>query len=176
MLPELDECLLAGVLGLRRILEQIARQRPRLVLVLLYPFPESSAHLHQNKRCSGQKVTIYPVINAENYRKQLLAQQYELRQAQESGEQAEQPVELDQTRVGRLSRMDAMQVQAMSVETGRRRRQKLRQIAAALKRIENDDFGYCQECDEEIAPARLEIEPTVLLCINCASARESHRE
>ena len=111
-------------------------------------------------------------MKTEKYKNQMLALKEILCQAQETGDQAEQTVELDQTRVGRLSRMDAMQAQAMSVETGRRRRQKLMQIEAALKRIENDDFGQCQECGELIAPARLEVDPTVLLCINCASARE----
>jgi len=111
-------------------------------------------------------------MNTENHRNQLLALKKELQRAQETGDQAERTVELDQTRVGRLSRMDALQAQAMSVETGRRRRQKLLQIAAALKRIDDNDFGYCEECGEDIAPARLEVDPTVLFCINCASAKE----
>jgi DnaK suppressor protein len=108
----------------------------------------------------------------ENYRQILLALKQSLLKAQETGDQAEQTVELDQTRMGRLSRMDAMQVQAMSKETGRRRRQKLLQIDAALRRLEEDDYGYCQDCGEDIAPARLEVDPTVLLCITCASAKE----
>ena len=106
------------------------------------------------------------------YKNRLLEMQSNLLQAQETADEAEQTVELDQTRVGRLSRMDAMQAQAMSIETGRRRRQKLAQIEAALKRIEADEFGYCQECGEEIVPKRLEIDPTVLLCIGCASKNE----
>jgi DnaK suppressor protein len=108
----------------------------------------------------------------EKHRSRLLDLGESLRQAQETGDQAEEAVELDQTRVGRLSRMDALQAQAMSLETGRRRRQKLLQIAAALKRIDDDDFGYCEDCGEEIASARLDADPTAELCIQCASARE----
>ena len=111
-------------------------------------------------------------MNKKQQRKSLLALKQALLKAQETGDQAEQTVELDQARVGRLSRMDAMQAQAMSKETGRRRRQKLIQIEAALRRIEEDDYGICQECGEDIATARLEADPTVLLCIECASARE----
>jgi len=111
-------------------------------------------------------------MNKNQQRKTLLALKQTLLQAQETGDQAEQTVELDQSRVGRLSRMDAMQAQAMSKETGRRRRQKLIQIEAALRRLEGDDYGFCQDCGEEIAPARLEVDPAVLLCIDCASARE----
>jgi len=111
-------------------------------------------------------------MNKNQQRKTLLALKQTLLKAQETGDQAEETVELDQSRVGRLSRMDAMQAQAMSKETGRRRRLKLVQIEAALRRIDGDDYGFCQQCGEDIAPARLEVEPTALLCIDCASARE----
>ena len=107
-----------------------------------------------------------------NYKKILLDLKKELLQAQETGDQAEKTVELDQASVGRLSRMDAMQAQAMSIETGRRRREKLLQIADTLQRIEEDEYGYCEQCGEEIAPARLTIDPTAQLCIQCASAKE----
>ena len=108
-----------------------------------------------------------------DYKHALLKLKAALLRAQETGDEAEQTVELDQTRVGRLSRMDAMQAQAMSKETGRRRRLKLLQIDAALKRLDEGEFGFCQECGEAIAPARLEVDPTVLLCISCAEQKES---
>ena len=79
------------------------------------------------------------------------------------------PVELDQTRVGRLSRMDALQVQAMSLETERRRQLELQRIEAALKRIEEGEFGYCLSCEEEIEERRLEIDPTLPTCVGCAT-------
>lgn len=82
-------------------------------------------------------------------------------------------VELDQAKVGRLSRMDAMQAQAMAQASAGRREQMLRRIDAALIRIDNDDYGNCQECDEPINPKRLEFDPTVTLCITCASKAES---
>ena len=96
----------------------------------------------------------------------------ELRVASETGDEAEEVVELDQTRMGRLSRMDAMQAQAMSVETGRRRRQDLIEIEAALVRISEGDFGDCFECGEAVNPKRLEANPIATLCINCAEAQE----
>ena len=98
--------------------------------------------------------------------------QNELLIASETGDEAEDVVELDQTRMGRLSRMDAMQAQAMSVETGRRRRQDLIAIEAALVRITEDDYGDCFECGEVINPNRLEANPIATLCINCAEALE----
>jgi len=106
------------------------------------------------------------------YKEKLQTLKQNLLKAQETGDAAEETVELDQARVGRLSRMDAMQAQAMSIETGRLRRQKLLQIEAALRRVEDEDFGFCLECDEAIAPARLEVDPTVRLCIGCAAKSE----
>jgi DnaK suppressor protein len=78
------------------------------------------------------------------------------------------PVELDQSKVGRLSRMDAMQDQAMAQESERRRVGELQRIEAALQRLKGSDFGYCVSCDEAIAPARLELDPAVATCIKCA--------
>jgi DnaK suppressor protein len=92
--------------------------------------------------------------------------------AQESGSEAEKTVELDQARVGRLSRMDALQAQAMSIETNRRRRLQLQRIEAALQRIREGVFGNCVACGEPIAAGRLAADPTVTLCIGCASSGE----
>lgn len=89
-----------------------------------------------------------------------------------TGDRSSQIVELDQTRMGRLSRMDAMRAQAMSQELGRRREMMLRQIAAAIERIDNGNFGLCQTCEEPIHPKRLEFDATVLLCIQCAQEAE----
>ncbi len=102
----------------------------------------------------------------------LLKQRADLHEADETGEAAEQVVELDQTRVGRLSRMDALQAQAMSLETGRRRRQHLHDIELALGRITDNDYGDCFECAELIKQARLQADPTATLCIACAEALE----
>jgi DnaK suppressor protein len=109
----------------------------------------------------------------ENFRQKLLQLQSELSALQETGDAAARVVELDQTSVGRLSRMDALQGQAMSKERGRRRTLELQKIAAALRRIESGEYGYCLACDEPIAPQRLSLDPAATLCIDCASARES---
>lgn len=81
-------------------------------------------------------------------------------------------VELDQAKVGRLSRMDAMQAQAMAKASGQRREAMLRNIEAALKRIDDDSYGFCRDCEEPINPKRLEFDPTALRCIDCESKLE----
>jgi DnaK suppressor protein len=77
-------------------------------------------------------------------------------------------VELDQARVGRLSRMDALQVKEMAAETARRRDAELNRIAAALARIKDGEFGWCLNCGEAIAPKRLENDPAAPNCFGCA--------
>lgn len=94
-----------------------------------------------------------------------------LNRMREAAREARQPVTLDQSSVGRLSRMDAMQGQAMAQEAERRRVRRLYEIEAALRRIERGEYGFCVECDEEIAPKRLELDPAVATCIRCADAK-----
>ena len=106
-------------------------------------------------------------------KQQLLVLRDKLTEQREAGREAEQTVELDQTSVGRLSRMDAMQGQAMSKESGRRREVSLQKIAAALRRMESGDYGYCLTCEEDIALQRLEFDPTATLCIDCARKSEA---
>ena len=108
----------------------------------------------------------------EQYRQLLLSKREQLEALTETGEAAAQTVELDQSKVGRLSRMDAMQAQAMSIESNRRREQELTQIALALNKINDGGYGYCVSCDEEIAEKRLQINPAAILCIECASRQE----
>ncbi len=107
-------------------------------------------------------------MDTEYFREKLLRLRDELQEIEQTGNEAAQTVELDQSRVGRLSRMDALQAQAMSIESGRRRNIKMQRIDAALKRIDKDEFGLCIKCEEEINPRRLEVDPAAPLCIDCA--------
>ncbi len=108
-----------------------------------------------------------------HFRELLERRRTELLQVKETGKAAADTVKLDQSSVGRLSRMDAMQAQAMSHETNRRRELELDRIAAALKRLEAGEYGYCLNCDESITRGRLGFDPTSTLCIQCASQDEA---
>lgn len=107
-------------------------------------------------------------VDAEHFRKKLLAQKAELNAALSQGGDAAKPVELDQTSVGRVSRIDAIQQQEMSLAAQRRREEMIVRIDMALRRIDEGEYGYCRQCDEEIPEKRLEIDPTCLNCVNCA--------
>ncbi len=104
----------------------------------------------------------------EQFRQLLTRQQAELQGIDNVLSESGQTVELDQTRVGRLSRMDALQGQQMALEAKRRQKQKLLAIGAALRRIETEAFGWCLECGEEEDIRRLQADPSSALCIECA--------
>lgn len=106
--------------------------------------------------------------NTEGYRKRLLQRRRELLEVRDFGRDSANTVELDQAKVGRLSRMDALQGQAMSAETNRRRDIELQRIDAALRRIEENRFGICVNCDERISAGRLQSDPATPVCIDCA--------
>ena len=107
------------------------------------------------------------------FRKLLEAERQQLLSSKSDAEDSAKPVTLDQASVGRVSRMDAMQGQSMALEAQRRREVKLKRIKAALVRLDNDEYGYCTDCDEEVAIKRLETDPSTPLCISCAERRES---
>ena len=109
----------------------------------------------------------------EKFRELLIKREADLFDVKSTGEQSAGTVELDQTKVGRLSRMDAMQAQAMSIETNRRRDIELQRITRALQRLENGDYGICIGCDEQIAIQRLQFDPATPVCIKCASKSEN---
>jgi DnaK suppressor protein len=109
-------------------------------------------------------------LDLSAFRDRLIARRRELLDLVNSSADSRKPVELDQTRVGRLSRMDALQNQAMSLEAERRRKAELLRIEASLKRIEAGDYGYCVTCGEQIPLRRLELDPTLPTCVHCTGS------
>jgi DnaK suppressor protein len=99
----------------------------------------------------------------------LRARRDELLQLTAAHEEESDPVEVDQSSVGRLSRMDALQSLAMAAAVERRREAELARIGAALERIEQGEYGECMSCGEAIALKRLELDPATPLCIRCAA-------
>ncbi len=110
------------------------------------------------------------------FRKLLQTRRSELLDDDALAREAAGTVELDQARHGRLSRMDALQQQAMAAETQRRRTLELKRVQAALRRIDEGEYGYCLSCGEDIAQARLEFDPAATQCIACAEAGRRIRD
>ena len=107
-------------------------------------------------------------MTEEEAREALLRRQAELVEEDRMSDEARAPVTLQQDSVGRLSRMDAMQQQAMAQAQERRRAAERTRIAAALTRLEEGEWGYCLGCGEEIAEKRLRHDPSVATCVGCA--------
>lgn len=111
-------------------------------------------------------------VQLMTFRKLLEVRRTQLLETASVSEDAAQTVELDQTRQGRLSRMDALQGQAMSLAAKKRRELELIKIASAMVRIDDGDYGYCQMCGDEIPVKRLEFDLTADHCITCAEKLE----
>ncbi len=82
-------------------------------------------------------------------------------------------VELDQGAVGRISRVDALQAQAMAQATQRRSRLRLARVRSALERYRTDpeELGVCPECGDDIGLGRLRAYPEAVFCVGCADRR-----
>lgn len=111
-----------------------------------------------------------PLEDQPAWREALEQRVAETRQALDEGTEGD--VTLDQTRVGRLSRMDALAGQALAQAAQLRRGATLKALEAALARFKSGQFGSCLSCDEAIALARLWQNPAVTLCLSCAAEAE----
>ncbi|HUP20644.1 MAG TPA: TraR/DksA C4-type zinc finger protein [Gemmatimonadota bacterium] len=78
------------------------------------------------------------------------------------------PVDLDPGTVGRLSRMDELQNQAMAKNLRDREQQRLTDLQRALERMESGKYGTCLACGGEIPHARLEAFPETTTCRACS--------
>ncbi|MEX1153660.1 TraR/DksA family transcriptional regulator [Parvibaculum sp.] len=108
---------------------------------------------------------------AARFRPLLEAELQALRAESASTAEDRAPVTLDQQSVGRLSRMDALQAQAMAQATEKRRHVRMAQVEAALARIEAGEYGFCGACGEAIAEKRLAADPAAHLCVGCSKGR-----
>ena len=104
----------------------------------------------------------------EAIRNTLRARLETLKASIESTADDRKPVELDQSMVGRLSRMDAMQQRQMALASERQRRTDIARTEAALRRLDAGEYGFCVNCGERISAARLAADPAIPSCLACA--------
>ena len=91
----------------------------------------------------------------------------------ETGKTAADTVVLDQSKVGRLSRMDAMQQQSMAQSSQRQVENRLRRVNKALAKFLSGDYGYCDSCGNDIDVSRLDVQPEAPCCFDCQSRQEN---
>lgn len=85
------------------------------------------------------------------------------------GAEAQKVVTLDQQAVGRLSRMDALQNQAMAKALDGRRSTEAQRLRAALARLDAGEYGYCDDCGDRIPDGRLALDLAATRCVSCAA-------
>ena len=61
---------------------------------------------------------------------------------------------------------------ALELRTRDRERKLMKKIEKTINKLDSDDFGYCEDCGEEIGIKRLEARPTADLCVNCKHLAE----
>lgn len=82
------------------------------------------------------------------------------------GQHGTEVVELT-TAVGRLSRIDAIQQQAMAQAQQRRYELRLKQVRVALKTVADDEYGDCKKCGEPVGYGRMKAKPETPCCVQC---------
>ena len=80
-----------------------------------------------------------------------------------------QPREIDQSAVGRLSRIEAIQNQGLTRNLHDRERVQLAEIMAALERLESGCYGVCDTCRTVIRFERLIVFPEARTCGGCSA-------
>ena len=110
-----------------------------------------------------------PIDKYSGIRADLLRQRHELIQAGMAGIHSGSPSE----RSADLSDQASAQADQHLELTLKERDQKvLRDIQAALMRLNEKNFGMCEDCGEEIPYKRLLARPTSRLCVPCQTDRE----
>ena len=111
----------------------------------------------------------------EEFQRELLKLREEIVVMLASSADSAGPVELDQP-TGRLTRMDAIQQQKMLAANRRTAQIRQQQVAAALARIDDDEYGDCLACGEAVDPRRLAANPETPFCFSCQTSREQRRQ
>ena len=107
----------------------------------------------------------------EELHRDLLAERRRLEQYLDVTREGAKPVDLG-TPIGRLSRMDAMQQQEMTLASRSTLETKLLQVNASLEEYRKGEYGYCRSCEEPIGYPRLKARPEAPFCLSCQDDRE----
>ncbi len=90
----------------------------------------------------------------------------ELQELLDGSVESSKAVDLDQP-IGRLSRMDALQQQAMAKANREAHQRRLKLVEAALLMIKQERYGDCRRCEEPIGYPRLMARPETPFCLHC---------
>lgn len=106
----------------------------------------------------------------EELKKTILQTKEEIRNEIAHLEEKTAPISPDIS-LGRLTRLEAMQEKSLNDSVLQKARIRLKKIDFALGKIDDEAYGYCSICEEEIPFGRLQIMPESTICVSCANAR-----
>lgn len=109
----------------------------------------------------------------ERFRERLEVAQAAAGELLDLGANGSRPVEASGSAIGRLTRMDALQVRQMEQLSRHQLEIRRRQIEAALAAVEDGAFGLCRHCGGPISFLRLEALPEAPFCVECQERFES---
>ncbi len=111
------------------------------------------------------------MVDVARYRSVLEARKAELEERlEEIEQQLEKPLPKDwEDAATELEAEEVLEREAILA------RDELVRINAALKRMEEGEYGYCVECGDEIAPERLDLVPWTPFCARCAASHDHAR-
>lgn len=112
-------------------------------------------------------------ISPEQARERVLEVRQEILKEIESLAEVGDTVELDQP-IGRLSRMDALQMQARARQQIARLQGRLNGLNNALRILDEspERYGECVDCEEPIGAKRLHVLPEARFCLECQQERD----
>jgi DnaK suppressor protein len=111
----------------------------------------------------------------EGFRRRLLAMSAQVEALLTQTEADTRPVDLELP-IGRLTRIDAIQMQAMAQQNRRQVEARGQQVAAALNAFGAGTYGLCRHCKGPISLRRLEVLPETPFCLDCQESFEQERK
>ncbi|MQA89799.1 MAG: hypothetical protein GEU90_06140 [Gemmatimonas sp.] len=138
----------------------------------------STAYVPRSYGCSGGTPDTEVIMQESHLTSEQMSElERELQRAVERVERsiktsgkAARPVKLDQTSVGRLSRIDALQNQHLSQGLQARDNARYAELSDALERLQRGDYGLCVGCGGPIPFERLIVFPETPRCATCGPA------
>lgn len=108
----------------------------------------------------------------ENFKQKLLQKKSELINLVQKSENYGREADTEEDSKDYIDKASSSYTKELMFRKSNSDRQFLQLVMQALQRIDNDEFGNCQNCDEPVEPKRLEAVPWARLCLNCQELQE----
>lgn len=165
--------------GVLRTSDTVSRKRRAchddIEMPYLQANPARSANSARKRKMLSANKPTPDGLDLTYFRNRLSLDLIKTNEAIEESRKASTTIELDQSCVGRLSRMDALQQQAIAQGMTERLQLQKRKLKAALDRIDSGIFGLCCACGGDLEHQRLHADPCTLFCLPCVEERSNDK-